>query len=107
MAPKQLLQLAETMARRQANVPPPPALKPGEPADAKPVAKTGNGPHYTAEALLLHVEVLREQERHADAVVLAEACGHGAFPLAADLRSLLVSLQVLSAAIRSQCGYIR
>lgn len=107
MAPKQLLQLAETMARRQANVPPPPALKPGEPADAKPVAKTGSGPHYTAEALLLHVEVLREQERHADAVVLAEACGDGAFPLAADLRSLLVSLQVLSAAIRSQCGYIR
>lgn len=68
MAPLQLLQLADTLARRH--------------------AATG----YSAEALLLHVEVLRRQGRLAEAADLVAFAGETAIPLSGDRRSLHASL---------------
>lgn len=68
MAPEQLLQLADTMAKRH--------------------AVQG----YTGEALLLHVEVLRQQGRLGEAAQLVADAGGKAFPMASDRRSLHASL---------------
>lgn len=70
MAPAQLQQLADTLARRHA------------------------GEGYTGEALLLHVEVLRQQGRLQEAADLVAAAGEKAIPLAGDRRSLHASLLV-------------
>lgn len=72
MAPAQLLQLADTLARRQA----------------------GGSGGYSAEALLLHVEVLRQQRRFSDAADLAADSGAKVIPLPADQRSLHAALLV-------------
>ena len=73
MAPAQLLKLADTLAGRQAG---------------------GDGSGYSAEALLLHVEVLRAQERFSEAADLAAGAGAKAIPLPADRRALHASLLV-------------
>lgn len=73
MATPQLLQLADTLARRHA----------------------AGG--YTAEALLLHVEVLRRQGRPAEAADLVASAGEAAIPLSGDRRSLHASLLVSAA----------
>ena len=72
MAPQQLLQLADTMAKRHA------------------------AQGYTGEALLLHVEVLRQQGRLGEAAQLVADAGGRAFPMAGDRRSLHASLLVSS-----------
>lgn len=70
MAPPQLLQLADTLAKRHADK------------------------GYTGEALLLHVEVLRQQGRLPEAADLVAAAGEAAIPLAGDRLSLHASLLV-------------
>jgi hypothetical protein len=74
MPPKQLLQLADTMAKRHA------------------------AQGYTGEALLLHVEVLRQQGRLSEAADLVAKAGTEAISMAGDRRSLHASLLVRSSA---------
>jgi hypothetical protein len=58
------------------------------------MAKRHAAQGYTGEALLLHVEVLRQQGRLGEAAQLIADAGGKAFPMAGDRRSLHASLLV-------------